>query len=215
MGWHALKTVTGTLFSHLVALLVCLISVPSVGSEEELPLDQQLQSTSPWIIDVDTSLLRPYLQYSGSAMYNPLVLRVTYKKRNQDFTWEPQTKYEDLWYKNGNPIGLRRYSQLVVQQDGVIYVQPSQLLRESPNAPKAIGNAIARIVLDVLTTKVATLRTAYVPKDIFEETISELSNLGFSQFSTGSKGRTVMIHLTSYPQGFDLYLRHRNLTSKD
>lgn len=186
---------------------------PQAQCEEEMPLEQQLEISTPWIIYFDTTILRPYLVYAGSKMYNPLRVGISYKRRNEKLQWSQLQRYEELWFKNGKAIGLKRYTNLAVSQDGVIFVKQSSHLRDSPNAPKAIGNAIARVVLDVLATRTATLRTAYVPKDIFEEAVSELSNLGFSEVYTGSKGRTVTIHLLSYPQGFDLYLRHRNMIS--
>lgn len=212
-----LKMIKPSCTFFLAAFLALLNCAQDAQCEQELPLDQQLLQAAPWIIYFEANIHRPYLVYPGSTMYNPLVLSVTYRKRDENSQLEPIQRYEDLWYKNGKAIGLRRFSNLAVRQDGVIYVKPSQHLRDNPNAPKAVGNAIARVVLDVVTSTAnglgANLRTAYVPKDIFEETISELSNLGFSKITTGSVGRTLTIHLASYPASTEVYLRHRNMVS--
>lgn len=138
------------------------------------------------------------------------LLYVDYRKKNDDSQWGQTIKYEDLWYRDGKAVGLRRYGPLSLQQDGVIYVKSSALAEQNTDA---IANAVVRLLLDILAAK-QVVRTTFVPRDIFGQVLSELEKVGFQNFTTVRPGdQALMLHITSYPAGFDRYVRYKGVSN--
>lgn len=176
-------------------------------------IEAQIERTCPFVVYVEMSELPQFLNYQGSTIPSPTCLDVTYRRREQKsatYALGPPIRYEYLVYKDGKPLGMHRYAQLSIQQDGVVYARRSDSMNSHPDA---LANALARLLLDILATK-AVVRTAYVPKEIFDEVIAELMKMGFQKFSLVAAGdQAVVIHVSSNPPGYDRYLRHGNAPS--
>lgn len=188
------------------------LSAPCARSQGETSetTEQQLERTSPWIVYLDVAVKREFLNYRGSTMPSLTLVYVDYRKKNENLDWGQTTKYEDLWYREGKAVGLRRYCPLSLQQDGVIYVKSSALVRENTDA---IANAVVRLLLDILAAK-QVVRTTFVPKDIFGQVLSEFEKVGFQNFTTVQSGdQAIVLHLTSYPPGVDRYVRYKGVSS--
>jgi hypothetical protein len=208
-------TPASLLAAGVVAVLLCCLAALIVCEGDALAQDDsievQIEKDCPFVVYVEMSELPQFLNYRGSTIPSPTCLDVTYRRREAaNYSLDPPRRYEYLLYKNGKPLGLRRYAKLSIQQDGVIYARRSNSLNSHPDA---LANALARLLLDILATK-AVVRTAYVPKEIFDEVIAGLMKMGFQKFTLVTAGdQAVVIHVSSNPPGFDRYLRHGNAPS--
>src|SRR3990167_4330555 len=76
--------------------------------------DHHLSYNYIWAMYLDMHEVPHYLNYRGSKLHPLAKVRVRFRyfppEKNSD-KWPAKT-YEELWYYDGKPVGLRRYGQL-------------------------------------------------------------------------------------------------------
>lgn len=167
-------------------------------------LDPSLELQYDWAMYMDVRELKGLLSYPTSRL-NPLTdLRVIYRPLARGVRGADYKKariYEEFWYHDEMPIGLKRNQQLQIESNkfGIIFVQPRD--GESDHTP-AIANAVVRIVVDLWIHDIVA-GYVVVPSNKFDQMATELSRYGFFPTLKVAQGPQLSIHMRSYPRGRD------------
>lgn len=195
----------------ILLLLVCIqTTVPAAAFEEEFS-ERGLDYTNDWVIYIDTTTKKEFLNYKGSQL-NPISnLRVSYRRtprHSEGFDPSPR-KYEDLWYHQGRALGSRRYCSLNIDQNkrGIVIVRNSE---DAAREPRAVANAIVKLTVELALKNIVCLGFM-VPKDMYKDVVADLAHFGFSAKNDTLKlgGMQTSIYLCSNPSGLetDLYFQ--------
>jgi len=118
-----------------------------------------------------------------------------------------QISYEELWYQNGNCVGAKRQTSLVLKEhsEGAVYF----VALDSSIAAHAqeTANAAVRLFMDI-KLKSSIPAGLIVPEGSFEQVSSALSNLNFLPLEKTHpfQQQRLSLHLIAYPKGKDRYL---------
>jgi hypothetical protein len=130
-----------------------------------------------------------------------VVFRLIPKPYRANVDSEPHV-YEDLWYHESAPIGLRRHRQLNAGRNavGVIVVRNSDEISAHTGA---IANAIVRLTMELYENELPCT-AVIVPVSIYNQLGDDLSHCGFyKKAQPKDLYRQVHIHLQSNPRKLD------------
>jgi hypothetical protein len=114
----------------------------------------------------------------------------------------PITNYEDIWYHDYTPVGLRRYRDFPYECSGfgVMRVLYTEDCEEFPNA---VANAAIRTLLD-LNLHNGACDTVIIPRSIFSSVFTSFSRYGFYEVTTQPEHPipgVIVLNLVSDPSG--------------
>lgn len=159
-------------------------------------VDERLQHETDWALMLDVQDINHFLNYSGSQLHPLSRVRVSFRNypRAAEGT-QPQDSrtYEQFWYYDGKPIGLRRRSEVHIAPDstGLIVLGSTD---GKPEHTQALTNALIRIVLD-LQFKRATASTVLVGEQDYDLIAAALNRYHFYPI-TPTNGTQLVIHLS-------------------
>jgi hypothetical protein len=172
--------------------------------------EENLDANNDWIMYVKSNTLPNFLNYPGSAL-TPLTnvqakCRITPEPGKPLSGTAPQL-YEELWYHDGVPVGMRRFSNLpaIKHRLGTIMVDCTS---NQPEEALALSNALVRLTVD-LELLAADRSYVVVPRSIYEGVEDKLKRYKFlRRDGFGADRRRVIIHLVSNPpaENMDNYL---------
>ncbi len=184
----------GPLMAGLV--LAFLSQLPSCGEVDPNLVDPVLQKEFKWAMFAEMNDNKPYLNYPGSKL-NPLTLiRVTAKTFQQGMNTEstPAQLYEEFWYRDDVPVGLRRFRALNIGPDQIGAVFLGSTGNNNVAAAKMLVRLAVELDLQQLQTSVFE-----VPLDKYDVIASQLAHYSFLPKMSATKGRQFSIHLRAYP----------------
>ncbi|MBS1957470.1 MAG: hypothetical protein JST89_25005 [Cyanobacteria bacterium SZAS-4] len=192
-------------FSVLLATATTFLCSNSCGADVTADLlDPTLEQQYDWAMYMDVHDLKGFLNYPTSQLSSMTDLRVIYRPLARGIRAADYKKarvYEEFWYHDEMPIGLRRNDQIQIDSNkfGIIYVQPRD--GESDHTP-AIANAVVRIMVDLWIHNIVA-GYVVVPIEKFNQMEAELSRYGFFPTLKVAEGPQLSIHLRSNPKGRD------------
>ncbi len=167
-------------------------------------MDPRIEEQYDWAMYMDVHDMKDVLNYPSSRLSPLTDLRVIYRPlargiRQADY--QKARVYEEFWYHDEMPIGLRRNQKLEIASNkfGIIFVQPRD--GESDHTP-AIANAVVRIMVDLWIHNIVA-GYVVVPNDKFDQMASELSRYGFFPTLKTAQGPQLSIHMRSLKPGRD------------
>jgi len=173
------------------------------GMKEALP-DDYLEREFSWTMVVYQPDRRDYLKYPGSKLWPLTNIRVDLRTYPPGQTGAATTLYEDLWYHDHLPMGLRRHHEIAIaeQSIGAIIICPADDTSDVMQRDQAVTDAIVRLLVDVQFRKAVT-GLVLVPADEYDSIASTLSQYNF--FPAGPRVNIcpVNLHLQAYPEGRD------------
>lgn len=203
---HGLRLCLVWLAAVVFALstLVGLCTVPCSADINADLLDPKLEEQYDWAMYMDVHDMKNVLNYPTSKLHPLTNLRVIYRPLARGLRAADYKKarvYEEFWYREEMPIGLKRNEQLQIEsyKFGIIFVQP----RDGENDHTyAIANALVRILVDLWIHDIVA-GYVVVPRDKFDQMAGALSRYGFFPGMRVAQGAQLSIHLRSYPAGRD------------
>jgi len=203
---HGLRLCLVLLAAVVFALstLVGLCTVPCSADINADLLDPKLEEQYDWAMYMDVHDMKNVLNYPTSKLHPLTNLRVIYRPLARGLRAADYKKarvYEEFWYREEMPIGLKRNEQLQIEsyKFGIIFVQP----RDGENDHTyAIANALVRILVDLWIHDIVA-GYVVVPRDKFDQMAGALSRYGFFPGMRVAQGAQLSIHLRSYPAGRD------------
>jgi hypothetical protein len=200
-----------TVIKSLIFLFVWLILATrpcGAGIDDETWTDSYLDKMNDWIVSVDVSTMKRFLDYptSGFKPVANVVVRYRLVPRGNNRDVDPRpVRYEDIWYHNGTPIGLKRYHVFGIPKDkiGCISVKASSEMYEHT---RTIANTVVRLLLDI-DLKSAVITDVIVPREIYDAIASDLGQFRFfsREELRGDAGQQLLLHMVSNPRGIDKY----------
>jgi hypothetical protein len=192
----------------LVAFLAIFVSqaAKAVNPEQfDISNDGEMDRRFDWTITVKTSIDNAALNYPTSTLKPMSKLSADYRltpRLSPDGTARP-TRYEDLYYHEGKPIGCRLFNRLNIPANyqGAIRIVPS---KDASESTAAIANAISRLCLDIGVRK-AVLTVVFIPADIFSDVKDSLTQFNFYP----TQGGPIPLFLFSDPYGQRANLYYR------
>src|SRR5271163_2303912 len=108
-SWRYLSLLAISALLFYASEVCCLGAVKDMT--EFIP-DDYLGTEFPWAMVLDLPDTSYYLNYRGSKLWTLTRVRVNLRAYSQANNRQPPTTtfYENLWYHNQSPIGLRRYN---------------------------------------------------------------------------------------------------------
>lgn len=163
-----------------------------------------------WIMYCDMDVLDNYMKYKGSQL-NPIVRFTVYYKftghSRRNVQQMPTVKYEEIWYRDGKAIGLKRFNDINpgYLQQGCLYFRASG--DESLcSQDRAMANCAVRLIMDIYVKR-SIMAGVIVPEGCFDQFGSDIAYFNFFvlEEASGGKGENMSLHLLSYPRGMDRY----------
>jgi len=192
----------------VVACLTLFCQRPCASDINPDLVDEYLQSYFDWAMFMGLQNTDQFLNYPGSQLRPLTRVRVNFRSfpRGKENDNTPATLYEDFWYHEDVPIGLRRRNELDIQEDqsGAIIVGPVD-----DNAVGAVTNALIRLLVE-LDIKQAPINVVLVPREKYYQIGTELARYSFFPKIDVAEGPQLCIHLRSYPWGKEQYLFHHS-----
>jgi hypothetical protein len=142
------------------------------------------------VIDIETEEVNDYMTFSGSKLTPIIRASISYWQEDPNDPQSPEaikTKYEDLWYRAGDPLACTVYHALGLREGSITQINlHSKVKSKSNNAPqhisdaeiKAGANALVRIYFDA-TFIHALPTTIIVPGETFVQLTDVLANENF------------------------------------
>jgi hypothetical protein len=155
-----------------------MVSPPVARSQDD---DDQQDTEIDWkarftqIVDVKTEHLDQYLKNSKSGFDRLILARIN----TQPPEANNPSKYEVIWYRKGEPIGLRRLGDFpfkAPQQVALRVAHGTPPVDE--NEVKAAANACLRLFLD-LNAKTMSPAAIFVPRSSFNPFVQQMNQLNF------------------------------------
>ena len=164
-----------------------------------------LEQQFDWGMFIDLQPVQHYLKYAGSKLA-PLkrariYFRVYPRSAGATAANTQLQNYEEFWYHNGKPIGLRRRIALNLDKDktGIIVVGD---LPPGTDSAVASTNALIRLLLDLQFQSVP-VSVVVVPDADYKAITANLEHYGFSTEMARSEGKQLSVHLRSSSSDHD------------
>ncbi len=161
------------------SLLQCFIVSPPVAISQDD--DDQQDTEIDWkarftqIVDVKTEQLDEYFKNNKSGFDRLILACISTQPPEAKTT----SKYEVIWYRKGDPIGLRRLGEFSFKAPQQVALRVAHA--KSPvdeNEVKAAANACLRLFLD-LNAKTMSPAAIFVPRGSFNSFVQRLNQLNF------------------------------------
>ncbi|HEY9718193.1 MAG TPA: hypothetical protein V6C69_12025, partial [Trichormus sp.] len=100
------------IFGFLTAFLGC--AVPADANDPPIYTQKWLDDRYDWVLFVDLSTLKNYLQYPGTNVGPILDAKISYHVNPRLAPNHENTvlRYEELWFNRAQAVGLKRYRPL-------------------------------------------------------------------------------------------------------
>lgn len=143
--------------------------------------DDEVETEIDWegrfsqIVDIKTERLKNYLRNDKNGFDNLVLARVN----SQSIKEKNEKKYEVIWYRTGDPVGLRRLGGLAFQapQKIALHVRHASY-PAGDDEIKAAADACLRMFLD-LHAKTMSPSAIIVPKQSFNAFVQRMNQLNF------------------------------------
>lgn len=172
----ALDSFTAKMFfsSLLVSLLVLFPPVVS-ADDDEIDTEIDWEGRFTQVVDIKTEPLANYLRKDKHQFDNLVLARISSQSPKE----KNSKKYEVIWYRKGDPIGVRRLNGLAFQapQRIALHVLHSSL-PASDDDVKSAANACLRLYLE-LYAKTMSPSAIVVPKQSFNSFVQRMNQLNF------------------------------------
>jgi len=190
----------------LVSILTAMIAATCIG---QAPAGATASpglhdnATYQWIVNIETEQQKDYLNFRGCSLTDITRLRVTYQQGAADDA--KITRYEDLWYGQGKPLGLDRSSSLDLRpgDQGAIRIK-HKAQNASDSECYSCANAALRVVMDTFLTN-NPVTAVLVPAGSFNAVSQGFQREGFYEPPNQAPEQPIqgalILQLFSEPEG--------------
>jgi len=159
-------------------------------------IDERLQRETDWAMMLDVQDINHFLNYQGSQLHPLSRVRVSFRSFPRSSVGnkpEDSRIYEQFWYYDGKPIGLRRRSEVQVEPNsaGIIVLRSTD---GKPEHTRALTNALIRVVLDLQFKKAAASEVLVAEQD-YDQVAADLNHYHFFP-TVPTTGTQLVIHLS-------------------
>jgi hypothetical protein len=181
------------IFGFLTAFLGC--AVPADANDPPIYTQKWLDDRYDWVLFVDLSTLKNYLQYPGTNVGPILDAKISYHVNprlapNHENTVMP---YEDLWFHREQTVGLKRFRTLPFKTgwQGAICISPGTDTDENTSAAT---NTVIHLLVDVAVKSCVTTATL-APRNNIPSIKSDLARFNFLETKDSSLSDVTITHL--------------------
>lgn len=172
--------------------------------------ENNLDASNDWVMYLNSSIRPNYLNYPGSALTPLTIVRAKCRitpEQDKLPSGSPPQLYEEMWYHDGVPIGMRRFSNLpaIKHKLGTIMVNCTS---NQPQETLAVSNALVRLIVELELVS-ADRSYVVVPSAMYETVEDKLKQYKFLRHNSfAADRRRLIIHLVSNPpaENMDNYL---------
>lgn len=134
-----------------------------------------------------------YIKFNGVQLKPVVRVRVNVRINTKENRWAPETKYEDLWFKDGTPIGSKRFITTPVKErhEVAIFLKDGMDILNDAEI-SACASALVRLRLEASLNKNQIL-TVRIPSMIYERLKIELQKQNFVSYRENSLNITTLI----------------------
>jgi hypothetical protein len=175
-------------FSSLLMQSSGLERTSTLQRREKKPLPPQMVDYTPYddVIVLHCEEQPDYIRFDGVQLKPVVRVRVNVRVNTKENRWAPEQKYENLWFKDGTPIGSKRFTALPIRERhevGIFLKDGSDLLSDAEIA--ACAGALVRLRLEANLNKNQIL-TVRIPSTIYERLKLELQKRNFFSYRENS-----------------------------
>ena len=162
---------------------------------EKKPLPPQMVDYAPYddVVVLHCEEQPGYIKFNGTQLKPVVRVRVNVRVNTKQNRWAPETRYEDLWFKNGTPIGSKRFISNPIKERhevGIFLEEGTDILNDAEIA--AFASTLVRLRLEANLGKNQIL-TVRVPSITYERLKIELQKQNFVSYRENSLNITTLI----------------------
>jgi len=188
---------------RLISPLLLALFVVICYSHTEVHALGPVAGTYDWIITIETEEQKEYFTYRGTALATVTRARASYQQG--DAASADTTRYEDLWYSQGKPLGLERVHSLDLRPGDQIGIRIKHKTSRVPDYEAyAAANAVLRILMDAYLNG-NQVTAVLAPADSFNSISQAFQKQGLSVPPPRDPEHpvqgSIVIQLVSEPEG--------------
>lgn len=152
--------------------------LPALADDDDEPESTQIEWTERFsrVVEIATEPLNNYLKSSKNGFDSLALARVSSRAAADE---KGREKYQVLWYKNGEPVGVRGVGKLAfaAPQKVALHITHKNL-PAAESEVKASANAALRMFLDLNAKSISPI-AIIVPRSSFNSFVHRLNQLNF------------------------------------
>ncbi|MDZ4731732.1 MAG: hypothetical protein SH820_17520 [Xanthomonadales bacterium] len=191
----------------LVLVGLALLCQLPCGAEFEPELSHSyLQTQFAWAMYIDSCEVNHYLNYPGSSLHPLTKVRIRYRYFPHDgrpVNWPAKT-YDEFWYHDGKPVGLRRNAEINLNKNDIGVIVIGQAA-DHFNSISSTSDALVRLLVNLQLQR-AVVGAVIVPPDQYDPLLANLERYGFSSTMKQVSGPQMKIHLRCDSGSRETYL---------
>lgn len=159
----------------LSLLFVCSSAAYSQDVDDEIETEIDWAGRFTHVVDIKTESLANYLRNSRNSFDNLIMARVNTRPASES----KSNKYEVIWYRKGDPVGLRRLSGLSFRAPQRIALHVLHANQPAGDDDvKAAANVCLRLYLELYGKGMAP-SAIVVPRQSFNSFVQRMNQLNF------------------------------------
>lgn len=162
-------------------------SKSSLHLREKKPMPPQMVDYMKYddVLELDCEEKPNYINFAGTQLNQVVRVRVFCKNDTKHNQFAPETKYQDMWFKNGASLGCKHFTKLPLEQRhriGIFLKNPDTL---SDVEIAAFASALVSLRLEATLNK-NIIDTVRIPSYMFERMKLELRKQNFLSYKENS-----------------------------
>jgi len=159
----------------LSLLFACSSAVYSQDEDDEIETEIDWAGRFTHVVDIRTEALANYLRNSRNSFDNLILARINTRSPAEN----KSSKYEVLWYRKGDPVGLRRLGGLSFRAPQKIALHVIHANQPAGDDDvKAAANVCLRLYLELYGKGMAP-SAIVVPRQSFNSFVQRMNQLNF------------------------------------
>lgn len=161
---------------------------------EKKPMPPQMVDYTKFddVIELDCQEQPGYINFAGAQLKPVVRVRVFCKCGTRHNQFAEETKYQDMWFKNGSPIGCKHFITLPIKERGRIgvFLKNPDTLNDAEIT--ACAAALVKLRLEATLNK-NIIDTVRIPSYMYERIKLELQKQNFFSYKQNSLRITTLI----------------------
>ncbi len=151
----------------------------------------KLVYSTKWLVTMETQEIRDQFSYRGSTLRDLVRVSVTYAQTNG----APNTiRYEDVWLKEGKPLGLERYEKLRIPANDDVAICLSPKSGSSTKEQEAAAQTILKMIIELYNNG-NIVPGIIVPGEALEGIASAIERHHFSRTTASQESARLAVFL--------------------
>ncbi|MBX9691759.1 MAG: hypothetical protein K2Z81_05200 [Cyanobacteria bacterium] len=167
----------------------------ALSLREKKPMPPQYLDFTKYddIIELECEQKRNYLKFADTRFANVVKVKVRCRLETRNNQWAPETKFQELWFNQGLPVGSKHFTSFPIKprhEIGIFLKTGDRTMGDAEIA--ACAGALVQLRLQS-TLNANMISTVRIPSYMFERMKLELAKQNFVSYRDNSLSITTLI----------------------